>query len=298
MESIKEENKTKQKRKKSKGIEYINALLFAVIIAIFLKLFFIEAYRIPTGSMENTLLVGDFLLVNKFVYGTTTPRSIPFTDIRIPFFRFPSLKELHRGDVVIFDFPGNRDEVQSAEVVNYIKRLIGEPGDTIQIKDKIVTVNRVIFPNPQYAILDHVTLNPNMTDPRTFPKGMGWNEDNYGPLVVPKKGDVIKITSENFERWKMFIMREGHNPKILVDNKISIDEIQTDEYKVEKDYYFMMGDNRNNSLDSRFWGFMPKENIVGEALIIYWSWDPSIPFSEFGKLVSTIKWDRVGKIIK
>jgi signal peptidase I len=285
-------------RKKSKPKEYFDALLFAGLVAIFLKLFFIEAYRIPTGSMENTLLVGDFLLVNKFVYGATTPRNMPFTDIRIPYFRLPSLKDPHKGDVVVFDFPGNRDEFQSAEVVNYIKRLAGEPGDTIQIINKVLKVNGQEFPDPPNSILDHTTYKTTITDSRIFPKGSGWNEDNYGPLYVPKKGDVIKLTSANFDMWKMFILREGHTPVLTNENKISIDNVQSVEYKVEKDYYFMMGDNRNNSLDSRFWGFMPKDNVVGEALIIYWSWDPSVPFSDFGKLVSTIRWNRIAKLIK
>lgn len=283
------------KPKKSRSKEYFDALLFAALVAFILKIFFIEAYRIPTGSMQETLLVGDFLLVNKFIYGATTPRNIPFTDIRIPFLRLPSLKHPHRGDVVVFDFPGNRDENQSKEVLNYIKRLIGEPGDTILIKDKILYINGQVFPNPASSI---VSGNPyKTTDPRTFPKGEGWNEDNYGPLVVPKKGDLIKVTSENFEAWKMFITKEGHTPRLTSDNKVFVDEKPITEYKVEKNYYFMMGDNRNNSLDSRFWGFMPEENIVGEAIIIYWSWDPNIPFADIGNLFSSIRWDRIAKII-
>jgi len=132
---------------KSKPKEYFDALVFAALVAFFLKIFFLEAYRIPTGSMENTLLVGDFLLVNKFVYGSTTPRNIPFTDIRVPYFRFPALKDPKRGDVVVFDFPGNRDDLQSPEVVNYIKRLIAEPGDTLHIINKVVYVNRQCFPH-------------------------------------------------------------------------------------------------------------------------------------------------------
>ncbi len=289
---------TQQKPKKSRTREYSDALLFAALVAIFLKIFFIEAYRIPTGSMENTLLIGDFLLVNKFVYGATTPRNIPFTDIRIPFLRLPAFASPHKGDVVVFDFPGNRDEVKSPEVVNYIKRLIAEPGDTIQIINKVVYVNHQIFPNPPNALFDSRIESSNIVDPRTFPKGSGWNEDNYGPLRVPKEDDIIKLSPDNLEQWKMFITKEGHDVQLSAGNEILIDGKPAAEYKVEQDYYFMMGDNRNNSLDSRFWGFMPRDHVVGEALLIYWSWDPSIPFSEFGRLIKTIRWDRVGKIIR
>lgn len=297
MENKKDITDKAKSPKKSKGKEILNALLFALLVAIILKIFFIEAYRIPTGSMENTLMVGDFLLVNKFIYGSTTPRNIPFTDIRIPYFRLPSFKDPHKGDVVVFDFPGYREELQSKEVFNYIKRLVGEPGDTIKITNKVLTVNGEVFPDPPNSIVDHTTYRTTMTDPRIFPKGSGWNEDNYGPIRVPKKGDVIKLTTENFDMWKMFILREGHLPIMGADSAINIDNVPAGEYRVERDYYFMMGDNRNNSLDSRFWGFMPSRNVVGEAMIIYWSWDPSIPFSEFGKLFSTIRWNRIAKLI-
>ncbi len=298
MDTNNQQNVKVELKKKSKAKEYFNAIAFALLIAIVLKFFLIEAYRIPTGSMEKTLLIGDFLLVNKFVYGTTTPRSIPFTDIRIPFVRFPGFRSPHKGDVVVFDYPGNRDDFQSKEIVNYVKRLIGEPGDTVQIIDKVVLVNGHIIPNAPDAQFGMPLLERDISEARLFPKGCGWNEDNYGPLYVPKKGDKIPLTNQNLEKWKTFIKREGHIPGTTADNKVTIDGVQTVDYTVEKDYYFMMGDNRNNSSDSRVWGFVSRDKIVGEALIIYWSWDPNIPFSEFGKLFDTIKWDRVGKIVR
>lgn len=286
-----------QKKKRSKPREYFDALLFAAIIAVILKLFVIEAYRIPTGSMEETLLIGDFLLVNKFVYGITTPRTLPFTDIKIPYFRLPAFGEPRKGDVVVFDFPGNRDDIMPPEQVNYIKRLIGEPGDTIQVINQALFVNGKLFPNPEFSKFSPRPQNSTLVDPRLFPKNKSWNEDNYGPIRVPKKDDIIALSFENFEEWNTFITREGHKIKMLADSVIYIDEHQTSEYKVQRNYYFMMGDNRNNSLDSRFWGFMPDENIIGEALLIYWSWDPNIPFSRFGELVRTIRWNRIAKLI-
>jgi signal peptidase I len=287
-----------KKKLKSRSKEIFDALVIAVIAAIFLKIFFIEAYRIPTGSMEQTLLVGDFLLVNKFVYGATTPRNIPFTDKRISFFRFPALKEPHKGDVVVFNFPGNRDELESKEITMYVKRCIGEPGDTVQIKNRVVYVNGKVFSDPPLAQFAPGKLNTNITEPRIFPKGSGWNEDNYGPLAVPKKSDVIKLTMDNFDMWKVFIYREGHTPRTTVDDKITIDDKETNEYTVQKNYYFMMGDNRSNSSDSRFWGFVPDDDLVGEALIIYWSWDPNIPFSQLSSLFQSIRWYRIGTAIK
>lgn len=280
---------------KSRLKEYFDALLFAGLVALILKILFLEAYRIPTGSMENTLLIGDFLLVNKFTYGATTPRSIPFTEIRVPFFRFPSLKNPHRGDVVVFDFPGTSGELQSKEVINYIKRLVGEPGDTIQIIDKVLYVNGAVFPNPPDALFnENISRN---TYAEMFPKGVPWNDDNYGPLRVPKKDDIIEVKPENLDEWKMFIMREGHSVRLTADNKVFIDEKENKGYKVEKNYYFMMGDNRNNSSDSRYWGFLAEDNIIGEAMIIYWSWDPNIPTSDFGRLFDSIRWNRIAKII-
>ena len=286
------------KKRKSRIKELYDALIIAVIAAVILKIFFIEAYRIPTGSMEGTLLLGDFLLVNKFVYGATTPRNIPFTDMRIPYFRFPSLKEPHRGDVVVFNFPGNRDELEPKQITMYIKRCIGEPGDTVQIRNRVVYVNGQVVPDPPMVQYAPGRMNTNIEEARIFPKGSGWNEDNYGPLRVPKEGDVINITQDNFEVWKMFILKEGHNPSKTIDNRIQIDGKETKTYTVQKDYYFMMGDNRNNSLDSRFWGFMPKDDLVGEALIIYWSWNPDIPFSHLSSLFQSIRWNRIGTVIK
>jgi signal peptidase I len=288
------------RKKKSKLREYFDALLFAAVVAFFIKVFLFEAYRIPTGSMEETLKVGDFLLVTKFTYGATTPRNIPFTDIRIPFIKLPGFKEPKLGDIIVFDFPGDRDDKQSKEVLNYIKRCVGLPGDSIKVVNKVLYNNGVAFPNPPNSKFISPLQTSNMSNPRIFPKGSGWNEDNYGPIRVPKKGDQIKIDSSNFEAWKMFVIREGRTIRLGQDMRVYVDEQVLPEgmYTVKRDYLFMMGDNRNNSLDSRFWGFMPMENVVGEAFMIYWSWDANIGFNEFFKLLGTIRWDRIGHLIK
>jgi len=297
--SVSTKGKEDKKVKKSKPREYFDALLYAAIVAFIIKILLFEAYRIPTGSMENTLLVGDFLLVTKFTYGATSPRNIPFTDVRLPYFKLPGFKEPKVGDVIVFDFPGNRDELIAPEVLNYIKRCVGLPGDTILIINRTLYNNGKIIPNPPESKFLGNPHSNNIANPRIFPKGSGWNEDNYGPLVIPKIGDKIKIDSSNYQAWEMFVKREGHTISMRLDNKVLVDdkELVNGEYTVERDYLFMMGDNRNNSLDSRFWGFMPMENVIGEAFMLYWSWDANIPFSRFFDLIGSIRWNRVGKLI-
>ncbi len=289
------------KKRKSKPKEYFDALVWAAVVAFIIKVLLFEAYRIPTGSMENTLLVGDFLLVTKFTYGATTPRNIPFTDIRIPYFRLPGFKDPKPGDVVVFDFPGDRDEKESKEVLNYIKRCVAVAGDSIKVVNKVLYRNGQVFPNPPQSKYIAPLQPANLANNRIFPKGSGWNEDNYGPIRIPKKGDIIKIDSSNFEGYRMFIVKEGYtNVKLNADGSLAADDktFKDGNYEVKRDYLWMMGDNRNNSLDSRFWGFMPMENVVGEAFLIYWSWDANVSFADFFKLLGTIRWNRVGSLIK
>ncbi|MFZ4590511.1 MAG: signal peptidase I [Ignavibacteria bacterium] len=289
------------KKRKSKPKEYFDALIWAAVVAFIIKILLFEAYRIPTGSMENTLLVGDFLLVTKFTYGATTPRNIPFTDIRIPYFRLPGFKDPKPGDVVVFDFPGDRDDKESKEVLNYIKRCVAVAGDSIKVVNKVLYRNGQVFPNPSQSKYIAPLQPANLANNRIFPKGSGWNEDNYGPIRIPKKGDIIKIDSSNFDGYKMFIVKEGYtNVKLNTDGSLTADDktFKEGKYEVKKDYLWMMGDNRNNSLDSRFWGFMPMDNVVGEAFLIYWSWDANISFADFFKLLGTIRWNRVGSLIK
>jgi len=134
-----EEELNKQKTPKEKVRDFIESLLFAAIAAFFIITFVIQNTRIPTGSMENTILVGDFVLVNKFIYGSSSPKYIPFTEIELPYFTLPSLREPRRKDIVVFEYPGHRDQLRADELgVNYVKRCIGLPGDTVQIINKVV----------------------------------------------------------------------------------------------------------------------------------------------------------------
>jgi signal peptidase I len=131
----------------------------------------------------------------------------------------------------------------------------------------------------------------------SFPIGRGNTRDDWGPMRIPKKGDRIAITKENAIQWEVFIRREGHS--IAIDgDAILIDGKKTSTYTVEKDYCFGLGDNRNNSEDSRYWGFIPMESIIGTPMIVYWSWDTGRPISDLFKKISSIRWSRIGTIIR
>lgn len=196
--------------------ENVRQLLIALLLALVIKTSVVEAYKIPTGSMEDTLLVGDFLLANKFIYGV----EIPIVGWRLPAFREPK-----PGDIVIFIFPGDG-------VTKYIKRCVAVPGDTVVIKNKELFVNGRRFENPPLSkFIDTAADGRQMVQPRR-PGGQS-SRDNFGPYIVPPKS------------------------------------------------YFMMGDNRDNSYDSRYWLAVREEAILGEAMVVHWSWDENaIPSPE------------------
>lgn len=283
---------------KEKVIENVISVLKTALVLLIIISAVVEASRVPTGSMEDTILAGDFLLINKYLYGPATPRYIPLTGIELPYYRFPSFREPKRNDIIVFKYPGNRDQIEFEELTHYVKRCVAAPGDTLEIVDKVIYINGEEFPIPEHVNYDNKLLPKGLADPYIFPKGSGWNSDNYGPIVIPKKGDVIKLSKENIGRWDTFINRE-HNKNVVrfVNNEIFINNTKTDEYIVQEDYYFVIGDNRDNSLDSRYWGFVPRESITGTPIIIYWSWDSAIPFSQFFDLLGSVRLNRVAKLI-
>jgi len=208
----------KAKKKKSSIRETIEAVVTAFLIAIVIRTFVIQAFKIPSGSMIPTLLVGDHILVNKFLLGT--PVDIPFTNINL--FHMPGLRDPKRGDVIVFKYPEDPTR-------DFIKRVIGIGGDVVMEKDKNIYVNGRRLVEPYVQHVDN-EIKPGQFDRR----------DNFGPIVVPK-GSV-----------------------------------------------FVMGDNRDQSYDSRYWGFVNDLEIKGKAIIIYWSWDSdkSWPrFNRMGKLI-------------
>jgi signal peptidase I len=254
-EKVLQMNKTKavtEKKSKSQAREYTEAILVALLAALVLRTFVVQAFRIPTGSMKDTLLIGDFLLVNKFVYGARTPDGIPFTNLQLPFWRLPALKQPQPGDIIVFKYPQD-------PALDYIKRCIAIGGQTIEMKEGVVYIDgrpegKQEFLKREYDPEEgHYVMYSKITTPKGQSYTIRHYEDhntraeNYGPTQVPA----------------------GH--------------------------YFMMGDNRDNSSDSRYWGFLPAENVVGEALVIYWSWDKAAPLY---RIFNKVRWLRIGDLIK
>ena len=267
-----EETKEKPKTAKEKIIAQVKEFVLVFGGFILLNNFVIASFLVPTGSMENEVMTGDFLMVNKFIYGPSTPRNIMFTNIRLPWVMLPGFKDVKRGDVIVFEFPGYREEVHPEEFTYYLKRCIALSGDTLEVRNRVVYVNGQPAPLPKNMKFNFARiLPPGYHDERIFPPGAPFNEDNYGPIVIPKKGMVMDISSSNYKMWETFIKRDGHAPALLGDGTVLIDGKPANKYVVEKDYLFGMGDNRDNSLDSRFWGFVPRENIVGTPMFVYFS---------------------------
>ena len=363
------EFKEKYPYKKSVGREWADAIIFATVAATLIRGFLIEAYMIPTGSMERSLLVGDFLFVSKLNYGPRipmTPIAFPFAHhtmpvtggkaysefIQLPYKRLPGFQPIKRNDVVVFNYPMEADEPFNRPVdkrENYIKRAIGIPGDIVEMQEGVIKVNGetgftndnfqmayVIFTEPnglnrrrlidlrleldeinsspdQGIYLIHMTkkeaamvaewptvkeIRANIFDPaddspsvQSFPfyetESMVWNYDNFGPIKVPEKGWTVQLDSLTLPLYKRVIgIYEGHQLEEKEDG-IYIDGIKADSYTFQMDYYWMMGDNRHNSLDSRGWGFVPEDHIVGKALFVWMSWD------EYGTFLSKIRWNRL-----
>lgn len=280
--------------------EYSLIVLIALLLALIIKTFFLEAYRIPTASMENTLLAGDFILVNKIVFGITTPSNLLFTNIKIPSYKFPSFRKPKRGDVIVFRFPGNRDELYPTNMYSYIKRVVAEPGDKLQIINKTLYVNDKLVQLPDNALLKSSRIRiPGEGDARIFPKGANWNEDFYGPITVPKKGMNVELTFENLNIWQNIIDRENGKRVVEIQgNSITTDGSVVSKYTIKKDYYFVLGDNRDDSMDSRFWGFVPEDFVIGKAELIYWSYDEGFNENSIFKILSGIRIDRIISRIK
>lgn len=389
----------KREGKNSVIIEWLDALIFAVIAVTLINIFLFQNYKIPTGSMEKTLLIGDHLYVSKVAYGPkipNTPLSFPFSQhtlpltkqtksylewIKLPYKRLKGFGSVKRKDVVVFNFPagdtvviqmqaqayeqivrgyadqlersdqlGNRELKSPATYLqqardyiwnnydivvrpvdkrdNYIKRCIGIPGDTVKIIDRQIFVNgeKQNYPNTlqfKYRITtDGTRINPkalermdiyqddvmtysntdyvipltseNVEKIRNFSnvikvvpieKQQGayatytfphdphypWNEDNFGPLYIPKKGVKINLTLDNLPLYKRIINVYEKNDLQVRDSIIYINGEKATTYTFQMDYYFMMGDNRHDSADSRFWGFVPEDHIVGKPKFIWLS---------------------------
>ncbi len=384
--------------KKSGGREWVESIIFAVFAAAFIRMFLVEAYVIPTPSMEGSLNVGDYLFVSKTRYGMRTPMTVamvPLLHNRIPFIntesylknpslpykRLPAFETIDRNDPIVFNWPvgdsvyiapsrswtvgqiernpqianGDRTLKQMVKkkdfVVrpidkkdHYIKRCVGAPGDSIQIIDRQVYLNGQAGKNPEnMQFLYRVTFSSNsvntknwsdwgissqdvfggqaqggyvmflneeqkellkVQDPnititnyehktegnKLFPHNTqyfgGWTVDNYGPVWIPKQGATIELTPQNMVMYRRTIEVYEHNEVSISNGKMIINGSPADSYTFKQDYYWAMGDNRHNSEDSRAWGFVPHDHIVGKPLFIWFS-------TREGSIGKGINWDRI-----
>ncbi len=269
--------------KRSNLAHELKSLAIIVVIALGLRATVVEAYIVPTGSMEKTIMVGDFLIGNKFLFGMRTPDriGIPYTTIGIdiPWVRLPAYRRPKSGDVVIFKYPHNPLE-------KYVKRLVAGPGQTIQIVNQEILIDGEAFFHPEH--LQYVDRQPKpagWSDPNIFPRGNG-NKDYYGPVRIPARGDTLSALADRDLLWYVAMM-DGHQMH-QQGNRLILDGQPISYYLVEQDYYFMMGDNRDQSFDSRFWGFVPHDYILGEALFVY--------FSINMKRFPFLTWERIKRI--
>jgi signal peptidase I len=381
--------------------EWVDAIIFAVIAATIIRTFLIEAYTIPTPSMEKSLLVGDFLFVSKMAYGPRlpmTPISFPFVHhtlplttetksyvewIKFPYYRFPGFGDVERNDAVVFNYPDgdtlsvkfqsnrsyyslvrefgwravNNNPSRFGKIIsrpvdkreNYIKRCVAMAGDTLQIIDQQVYINgeksehRGIL---EYQYLVRVTgnqLNPRVLDQldvtdKVWPVGPGefvvtltdkaaqqlaqvkgvdevqkllepqgkwdrdifpnapqypWNRDNFGPFVIPAAGVTIELSTENMPLYERIIRNYELNDLRVTDDKIFINGQETNQYTFRMNYYWMMGDNRHNSADSRYWGVVPEDHIVGKAVFVWFSLDRNKSL-----LSGRIRWNKLFRIVR
>ena len=364
-------------------LDWVDAILFAVVVVTFINIFFFQAFKIPSSSMESSLYTGDHLFVSKLTYGPRmpqTPLTVPFThnvifgkesystSLQWKYRRLKGFRKVKAGDIVVFNFPngdtvlrkdpaadyymlsriyGRQQLIDNLGPVivrpadktdHYVKRCVATPGDTLEVRDGLVWVNgeqqtvwpgvqlsyqvktksgalnpktiaklglntRELYFNPQLpgypampltakmleevkklsAVVD-VTLNVDREDTFVFPYegGYGWTRDEFGPLCIPAKGASVEITATTLPLYERIIRdyEKGDLQKAIEEGT----------YTFEQDYYFMMGDNRHNSLDSRDWGFVPEDHRVGRPAIIWLSTDAGRKFP------SNIRWNRFGKI--
>lgn len=352
-------NKRQRRPQKSKLREWLDALVFAAVVMLIVRTFFFDLFKIPTPSMERSLMVGDFLFVSKVHYGTRTPMTIgiPFTQIylkglELPWTRFPGFTKVKRGDSIVFNWPGDDPSLPIERKMHYIKRVMGLPGETLELRDKVVFINGqpqemkdtmqqfwlvyktspevrlsrsaleqlgvTEFNDPANSTVAEVNATPGaikeieswpwvdhvapaiIRDPSRFtganalyPPHHHYTTDNYGPVSIPRKDEVVTLTQETWAEYEPAIRKyEGHSTGRRGDGAFLIDGQPRTKYTFSQDYYFAMGDNRDNSQDSRFWGFVPMSHVVGKALMIYFSWDKSdgdlIGMPRFGRIFSLI----------
>ena len=388
----------KEGEKHNVWLDWLDAIIFAVIVVTFINIFFFQAFKIPSSSMESSLYTGDHLFVSKLAYGPRvpeTPLTIPFTHnvafgresystlIQNDYRRLKGFGHVERGDYVVFGFPNGDTVLTKAPAEDYytwvrtsgrdytisrlgpvivrptdkkdhyVKRCVALPGDTLSVKDGLVYIDGVqqeVYPGIQLTyrvttdghkinpkIIDNLSLNvgelfydsripgypampltaqmlekvkalsnvvevvPNIDVwPSTmdsylmifpFTENTHWTRDFFGPLWIPEKGATVTLDAESLPFYERIIRDYEHNDLSVSNDKIYINGEEAKEYTFKQDYYFMMGDNRHNSLDSRYWGFVPEDHIVGKPSVIWLSTDRDRKFP------NNIRWKRFLKFV-
>lgn len=374
--------------RKSQTREWAEAIIFAVFAAAFIRMFLIEAYVIPTSSMEGSLKVGDYLFVSKAHYGMRMPMTVlqvpllhnrlPFNmgesylrNPNLPYYRLPAIESLDRNEPVVFNFPagdsivitpernfdiyqlrsqGNGQLPPGIDIISrpidkkdhYIKRCVAVAGDSLMIRDGQLYINGQPAQNPEHMqFLYHVTGNINLkkledwgvsvydAGPKAPNQGLfnldkeqleklkalggdikvervpqqrfqgyvfpndakrygGWTVDDFGPIYIPKKGATTPLNLDNLPFYKRIIRDFEHNELAVREGKIYINGQEAASYTFKQNYYWMMGDNRHNSEDSRIWGYVPEDHIVGKPLFIWFS-------TKQGSMSKGINWGRIFK---
>lgn len=277
-------------KKESRFWREVKSWVIIILIALGLKSTIVASYMVPTGSMENTIMTGDFLIGNKFLFGARTPDwiGIPYTRIgfNVPSFRLPAFTEPEQGDIIIFKFP--RDEH-----LRYVKRCIAESGQTVNIKRKKLYVDGKQFELPEHGKFERAQIIPSdYAQPGVFSTSPD-NIDNYGPLYVPEKGDTLTVGETPKHILKNILKLSDHEYSVEEDY-ITVDGQRRQQYIVQQDYYFMMGDNRDNSFDSRYWGFVAADQILGKPLFVFMSWNKNMPLY---RITKKIRWNRIGTVV-
>jgi signal peptidase I len=352
--------------------EWVSSIVFAIVAATLVHTYFMQPYTIPTSSLEKSLLVGDFLFVSKFHYGARTPMTVvaapmvhdtlPFLKTKsylnkpqLPYFRLHGFEDIKRNEIVVFNWPtdtvrffGDHSNIHINKPIdkksNYVKRCVGIPGDSLEIKDGYVFINgkQTVLPDrakPQYinkvitngqqlsaATLkrynvteghnfgNYYTLNltdknakklannpliksvtKQITPKGTFDKSIfphspqyPWSIDNYGPIYIPEAGKTVELNLKTLPFYKRIIEVYEHNNLTVNGNKIFINGKLANTYTFKQNYYWMMGDNRDNSEDARFWGYVPFDHVVGKPVFIWFSWD-----SNGKSLMDKVRWNRL-----
>ena len=284
-----------KKRSKLKIFLFVLIFLLALII---IKGLFIGAYHITSSSMRNALIEGDFILVKKSSYQLKTPDKFPFTPFKIPSFKILSMQKPERNDVIVFRM---NEFLVDTSLTGYdlVKRIIGLPGETVQLKDKSVYINDEEINNPSTVTFN---LNSpffyNRAEQKFYPfNDKHWKINFYGPVKVPQRGDTIQINPKNISIWQPLINYESGGKFINVEGTvITYKGRPITEYVIQKDYYFVLGDNRYESVDSRFFGFVPEDEIIGKVWMIYWSMNPSVE-TGFWDFFNALRFDRITKSI-